>query len=119
MSHSPPRQRGARPEHSRTRRANPRTIERLEDRRLLANHAPAGANKTVTTLEDTAYTFTAADFGFSDASDSPPNTLSAVEVSTLPTAGALANNGVAVTTGQFISLANINSGKLTFSPAAN
>ena len=30
------------------------------------NDAPAGANKTVTTAEDTAYTFAAADFGFSD-----------------------------------------------------
>ena len=30
------------------------------------NDAPAGHDKTVTTLEDTAYTFTAADFGFSD-----------------------------------------------------
>ena len=34
------------------------------------NDAPAGTNKTVTTLEDTAYTFTAADFGFSDPNDS-------------------------------------------------
>ena len=30
------------------------------------NDAPTGANNTVTTLEDTAYTFAAADFGFSD-----------------------------------------------------
>ncbi len=30
------------------------------------NDAPAGTDKTVTTLEDTAYTFTAADFGFTD-----------------------------------------------------
>ena len=33
------------------------------------NDAPAGTNNTVTTLEDTAYTFAAADFGFSDAAD--------------------------------------------------
>ena len=39
------------------------------------NDAPAGTDKTVTTLEDTAYTFTAADFGFSDPNDSPANTL--------------------------------------------
>src|SRR5947207_241622 len=31
------------------------------------NDAPAGTDKTVTTLEDTAYTFAAADFGFTDA----------------------------------------------------
>ena len=33
------------------------------------NDAPAGTDNTVTTLEDTAYTFTAADFGFSDPND--------------------------------------------------
>ena len=43
------------------------------------NDAPAGTDKTVTTLEDTAYTFAAADFGFSDPNDSPANSLSAVE----------------------------------------
>ncbi len=35
------------------------------------NDAPAGTDKTVTTLEDTAYTFTAADFGFTDPNDTP------------------------------------------------
>ena len=30
------------------------------------NDAPSGTNNTVTTLEDTAYAFAAADFGFSD-----------------------------------------------------
>ena len=39
------------------------------------NDAPAGANNTVTTAEDTAYIFTAADFGFSDPNDSPANAL--------------------------------------------
>ena len=39
------------------------------------NDAPAGTDNTVTTLEDTAYTFAAADFGFSDAGDSPANAL--------------------------------------------
>ena len=40
------------------------------------NDAPAGTDKTVTTLEDTAYTFTAADFGFTDPNDSPANACS-------------------------------------------
>ncbi|MEZ0260537.1 MAG: cadherin-like domain-containing protein, partial [Alphaproteobacteria bacterium] len=83
------------------------------------NDAPAGANNTVTTLEDTAFTFTAAHFGFSDALDSPANTLNAVRISALPATGSLLLNGAAVTAGQFISLANINSGLLTFTPAAN
>ena len=42
------------------------------------NNAPAGTDKTITTPEDTAYTITAADFGFSDPADSPPHTLQAV-----------------------------------------
>ena len=37
------------------------------------NDAPSGTNNTVSTNEDTAYTFAAADFGFSDANDSPAN----------------------------------------------
>ena len=37
------------------------------------NDAPAGTNNTVTTNEDTAYTFATADFGFSDPNDSPAN----------------------------------------------
>ena len=36
------------------------------------NDAPAGTDKTVTTLEDTAYVFASADFGFTDASDADP-----------------------------------------------
>ena len=85
----------------------------------VVNDAPAGTNKTVTTNEDTAYTFTAADFGFTDASDSPANTLLAVKITTLPGAGSLTLNGVAVTAGQVVSVANINSGLLQFTPAAN
>ncbi len=83
------------------------------------NDAPVGTNKTVTTLEDTPYTFTAADFGFTDPNDTPANNLLAVEITTLPAAGTLADNGVAVTAGQFISVSDINAGKLVFTPAAN
>ena len=83
------------------------------------NDAPAGADKTVTTLEDTAYTFTAADFGFSDPHDSPANSLLAVKISSLPTAGTLTDNGVAVSAGQFVSAADIAAGWLKFSPAAD
>ncbi|RZL01887.1 MAG: DUF4347 domain-containing protein, partial [Rubrivivax sp.] len=83
------------------------------------NDAPVGTNKTVTTNEDTAYTFTAADFGFTDPSDSPANALSGVRITTLPATGSLRLNGVAVTAGQVISSANIASGLLKFTPAAN
>ena len=43
------------------------------------NDAPAGTDKTITTTEDTSYTLTAADFGFSDTQDSPANGLAAVK----------------------------------------
>ena len=81
------------------------------------NDAPAGADRTITTNEDTTYTFSAADFGFSDANDNPANTFSAVVITTLPTGGTLYLSGTAVTAGQVISAANI--GNLTWVPALN
>src|SRR4029077_9063403 len=87
------------------------------------NDAPVGTNNTVTTLEDTTYTFTAADFGFTDLIDAAnaagANALVSIKITTLPGAGTLQNNGVNVTIGQFVSLADINAGKLVFTPAAN
>ena len=83
------------------------------------NDAPAGTDKTVTTLEDTAYTFAAADFGFTDPNDTPANNLLAVKITTLPAAGTLTDNGVAVTAGQFVPVADITGGLLKFTPAAN
>src|SRR5205814_199924 len=87
------------------------------------NDAPAGTNNTVSVLEDGSYTFAAADFGFTDPTDAASaagaNALLAVEITTLPGAGSLTNNGVAVTAGQFVSAADITAGKLKFSPATN
>ncbi len=83
------------------------------------NHAPSGANNTVTTLEDLAHTFTAAEFSFSDAGDTPPNTLLAVKITTLPASGSLTDNGSAVTAGQMVSVTDINAGLLKFTPAAD
>ena len=82
------------------------------------NDAPSGANKVVTALEDTSYTFTSGDFGFSDPNDAPPNKLFAVTIATLPVTGTLADNGVAVASGQVISVTDITGGKLTFTPLA-
>ena len=78
-----------------------------------------GASTTVTTLEDTAYTFVSADFGFTDPNDNPANDFLSVKISTIPAAGALADNGTAVTAGQFVPVADITGGKLSFTPAAN
>jgi hypothetical protein len=87
------------------------------------NDAPQGANATVTTLEDTAYVFQVSDFGFSDANDASSiagaNNFSAVTISSLPLAGTLTNNGVAVVAGQSITVADVASGLLVFAPATN
>ncbi|MDX1900888.1 MAG: VCBS domain-containing protein, partial [Gammaproteobacteria bacterium] len=76
-----------------------------------------GTDKAVTINEDTTYTFTAGDFGFSDPNDSPANAFFEVKITTLPTNGTLSLSGNAVTAGQFIAVADIPN--LTFKPAAN
>ena len=53
------------------------------------NHPPSGADQTVTTVEDTAYTVSIPDFGFTDANDSPQNNFLAVRITTLPIHGML------------------------------
>src|SRR6185312_6517886 len=82
------------------------------------NAAPHGADNVITTAEDTSFTLAAADFGFTDSSDAPANTLSAVKITTLPTAGSLALNGTAVTAGEEITAVDLAAGKLVFTPAA-
>ncbi|MEI7970589.1 MAG: DUF4347 domain-containing protein, partial [Betaproteobacteria bacterium] len=67
------------------------------------NEAPSGANATRTFSEDTAYTFSTADFGFSDLNDTPANALLGVKITTAPAAGSLTLSGVAVTAGQIVS----------------
>ncbi|MBL8384401.1 MAG: cadherin-like domain-containing protein, partial [Burkholderiales bacterium] len=79
------------------------------------NDAPTGADKTVTTAEDTTYTFSASDFGFADIDSG--DSLSAVRIDTLPGAGSLTLSGVAVTGAQVISAANL--GNLLFTPAGD
>ncbi|MDB5804566.1 MAG: hypothetical protein JWN73_1888 [Betaproteobacteria bacterium] len=83
------------------------------------NDAPAGTSRTVTTLEDTSYTFSAADFGFSDPNDTPANLLANIRIGSLSGAGSLTLSGAAVAAGQFISAASIAAGNLKFTPAAN
>ena len=86
------------------------------------NEAPAGTDKTVTMLEGDSYTFSVADFGFSDPSDSVnPNSLLAVKMTTVPGAGTgtFTNNGVTVNAGDSVSAADIAAGLLVFTPAAH
>src|SRR5262249_23786254 len=51
------------------------------------NDAPIGANNTVTMLEDSAHTFVASDFSFTDPHDNPPDSFFAVKITTLTTNG--------------------------------
>jgi Ca2+-binding RTX toxin-like protein len=55
--------------------------------------------------------FASADFGFSDPDS---NHLLAVKLDTLPSLGTLTDNGVAVTPGQVVSVADITGGKLIY-----
>lgn len=91
-------------------------FEVLEDRCVPANHAPLGTAATLTIPQSQPYVFTAANFGFSDPNDLPANNLSAVKITTLPTGGSLANDGMPVASGQFVSVADINANRLVFSP---
>ena len=92
------------------------------------NDAPQGADKTVTTNEDTDYVFTVADFGFTDANDSPTNNLLNVIIESAPANGTLyvdADGDGEITFSEAIfstdtvSVADITAGKLKFKPAAD
>lgn len=82
------------------------------------NHAPVGTTNTVSTLDSTPYSFAVADFGFTDPNNTPSNSLLAVKIATLPSAGTLTNSGVAVTVGQVINVSDIQSWNLVFTPQA-
>ena len=78
---------------------------------------PILSDVSVSTNEDTAFTFAADSFdqGFSD--DNAGDTLQSVRVDSLPQNGTLNFNGTAATAGQIIARADLN--KLAFTPAAN
>jgi len=59
-----------------------------------------------------------ADFGFSDPDDDPENTLKDVIITSLPNAGQLLLDGVAVEIGDRISANLITAGKLAYAPAS-
>ena len=79
--------------------------------------APVGASNTVGTLQTVPYSFLVSDFRFTDPNDSPANTFTAVEITTLPGSGTLNDNNIPVTAGQFVSVADITAGKLTYTAA--
>ncbi|QTN21344.1 tandem-95 repeat protein [Rhizobacter sp. AJA081-3] len=81
------------------------------------NTAPDGADVTRSLPEDGSYTVQAGDFGFTDADAG--QTLANVRIDSLPAAGALLLNGVPVTAGTVVSLAQLAAGDLTFVPAVD
>ena len=84
------------------------------------NNAPTAADGAVTTLEDTAYTFAAADFNFSDTDSG--DALESVKITVLPSAGTLRVDGTAIVAGDLpkaVSKAVIDAAKLTYAPVAN
>jgi Ca2+-binding RTX toxin-like protein len=87
----------------------------------IINKSPSGTDKTVNFLEDTSFTFSLNDFGFTD---SDGNTLSSVKISSLPAVGQLKYNGTAISSSQAsggyeVSATDIVAGKLTYTPTAN
>ena len=80
-----------------------------------ANTAPTAANNTVTTAEDRAYTFTAADFSFMDADAGAA--LASVKIVTVPVLGTLALDGTAVLAAAVVTKAQIDGDMLIFTPA--
>ena len=86
---------------------------------VAANSAPTGADKTVTTNEDTAYAFKAADFGFSDADSG--DALASVTIAALPAGGKgrLALDGTAVSVNGTVTKARLDAGGLVYTPPAN
>ena len=77
---------------------------------------PTAADKTVTMPEGTTYAFTAADFGFVGAD--PSDRLESVRIVTAPPAGTLALDGPGHPQYFLATRAEIDAGKLTFTPAA-
>ncbi|MCP3997531.1 MAG: hypothetical protein GY722_21090, partial [bacterium] len=74
---------------------------------------PTAADNTVTTNEDTAHTFTAAEFNYSDGDGDP---MASVKITTLESVGALQLSGIDVMVVQVITKADIDAGNLKFVP---
>ena len=84
------------------------------------NALPAAADGSVTTNEDSAHTFAAAEFSFSDSDTG--DTLASVKVTALPAAGALKLSGAAIGSGdlpQAVTKAQLDAGSLAFEPVAD
>ena len=81
------------------------------------NDASSGADTQLVLLEDMSKGLTASDFGFSDPVDG--DALLGVKITTLPSAGTLTLDGAAVSAGDVVSVADLDAGKLAFTPGLN
>ena len=82
------------------------------------NDAPAGSDGVVVLNEDTAHSFQASDFGFSDADDLPgENSFSQVQIVGMTGAGTLTFQGNSVPDNSVIDVADL--GDLVYTPPAN
>jgi gliding motility-associated-like protein len=82
------------------------------------NDPPAGTDKLIASNEDTPYTLTLADFGFTDPFDTPANNFLSVLVSPVG-AGSLTIGGVPVAVSTTISAASVTAGSLIYTPPLN
>ena len=98
--------------------SNPETLTSAATAAVTAapNTLPSASDGTVTTNEDSAHTFTASEFNFSDADG---DTLSNVKIVTLPASGTgtLALSDTPVTANQVVAATNI--GVLAYTPPEN
>lgn len=85
---------------------------------VAVNDAPSGQDKTITIDEDVSggYVLTAADFGFSDVDG---NELAGVVITGVSSNGTLTLDGVALSANDPVTVADITSGKLVYTPDAN
>ena len=87
----------------------------------VVNTVPTASNSSVTTDEDSSYSFQASDFNFSDTDSG--DTLTSIKITALENAGSLRFiNGASiedVTINQVISVADITAGNLVFVPDAD
>ena len=86
---------------------------------MVDNTAPTASNSTVGTTEDIDYTFSATDFNFAD--ETAGARLESVTIETLPApeTGTLKLGGSNVDAGASVTRAQIDNGRLTYSPSEN
>ncbi|MFN0130706.1 MAG: putative Ig domain-containing protein [Verrucomicrobiales bacterium] len=66
---------------------------------LMASNPPLGTDGVVHLLEDTSYEYRAADFGFSDPGDVPPDDFRRIIITSLPSVGRLLYDGLPIAAG--------------------